>query len=668
VALPRRLHAEPEPMHPVQNDQGPLRIGDTYLSKYEIRALIGRGGNAHVYHGHDPFLGRDVAIKILHRAGGLTREMIYRGRTEARILVGLKHPNIVDVYDAGIDGDALYIIMERLLGRTFRDVLREQGRLEVIEVLELFAPIADAIELAHQKGVIHRDLKPENIFITPGNLPKVLDFGIAKIMDKDAFQTQRNMILGTGLYLSPEQLLGEAATRKSDIYALGLMGFEALLGRHACLLENRSLEPEVINYAQAFYKPKRLDKFDPLIPDYVAAMVHRAISKPPGQRFSTMKEVHQEICTSLSRYRGMLAQQKMELLRRDLSHAQAARSPLPPALAASDSLPSELKGTHEDPEKPSAGDHPFVPVAAASHRLRPGAAEAFQARPLATGSTDPIERHQVAPQGAAPHQIAPSSVRPTDSPARRNKNRSDRPSAWALTFQRRPRATPRTESGPLPRAEESPKTSSGRPALIGSLLARLPRLSDTPAPMTTIVARRPPSERRPPTRAPQKRPLRQMLFAGLVTGSLATGVLLALSFLRSTEPNPGPELGQSTAPAQPQQAATSNQVTNNQATDKQAAIDRQLAITTPPQPAAESDPPPFGPTPNPSSAPASNSAHAAESVNKTPPRPKDPSLDRRERHEALKDDTAREKTQKTKRTRKPAPEGVEPSLPDQIPF
>lgn len=304
--------------------EGPLRIGETFLDKYEIRALIGRGGYAHVYHGHYAWGRRDVAIKIIHRDGGLTPEMVYRGQTEAQVLMNdLKHPNIVEVSDAGIHRGALYIIMELLTGNPLRDVLIALGRLCAAQTLEIFIQIAGAMALAHKKGIIHRDLKPENIFITSGNHVKALDFGIAKIVGPDAWQTQKHLVVGTSLYFSPEQVVGDGPSPQSDIYALGLMLFEALLGRHLLLLENRSRDPRVLAWFHVNYKAPRLDELDPTIPGDVAGVVQQMVAKNPKQRFQTMGEVAAALRECLGRELERLAQLGKEPVRLELWHPKA---------------------------------------------------------------------------------------------------------------------------------------------------------------------------------------------------------------------------------------------------------------------------------------------------------------------------------------------------------
>jgi serine/threonine protein kinase len=270
--------------------EGPLRIGGRFL-KYTIQALLGTGGHAWVYQGHDPFLDVQVAIKILHRPGGVTKDMLRRGQAEAKLLYRLKHENIVNVLDAGItDEGLLYIVMELLEGETLRRLLLRKGRLALPDALPLFASIADGVEAAHAFKAVHRDLKPENIFVLDGQQPKVLDFGIAKVVDAAGWTTEKDVIHGTVLYMAPEQLHGEKATARADIYALGLIVFEALAGRHPLLLKNHRPTVKELTWMQLSLRPPRLDELDGRIPRQVARLVERMLLKVPEHRIATMAE------------------------------------------------------------------------------------------------------------------------------------------------------------------------------------------------------------------------------------------------------------------------------------------------------------------------------------------------------------------------------------------
>jgi serine/threonine-protein kinase len=269
-------------------EAGPVKVGELF-ERYQILKLIGQGGYASVYHARREFIDRDVAIKISNRS--ITREVFRRFQAEARLTNKLKHPNIVEVVDADVASSGhLYIVMELLLGQTFMEAQRQHGRLTVPEALLLCAQVAEGVEEAHRVGAIHRDLKPLNLFIVEGNRVKVLDFGIAKLADGDASSTQHDVIHGTMKYMSPEQMQGHDLTPRSDIFALGTILFELLIGQHPCLLENALPTVPQLGWAIATKLAPMLDELDPGIPRYVARAVQRALSKLPDQRFASMAE------------------------------------------------------------------------------------------------------------------------------------------------------------------------------------------------------------------------------------------------------------------------------------------------------------------------------------------------------------------------------------------
>ncbi|MEI9949944.1 MAG: serine/threonine-protein kinase [Pseudomonadota bacterium] len=281
---------------------GPLRVGARFLDKYEIRQQIGRGGQAWVYHGQHIFAAREVAIKVVHSARGMTHEMLERGKAEARALGKLDHPNIVVMHDAGVTDEGLfYIVMELLRGRSLRSALAAHGRFAIEEVLQLAICAAEAVQVAHDRGLIHRDLTPDNIYLTRDNRLKVLDFGIAKVLNEFGFTTHMDIVMGSILYMSPEQVQGLPLSSSSDICALGLMVFEMLIGQHpSLLLFERDLadrnEPHrratlaEIPPIQMHRMPPLLSELDPHIPMHLAQVVHRAIAKNPEARFSTMRD------------------------------------------------------------------------------------------------------------------------------------------------------------------------------------------------------------------------------------------------------------------------------------------------------------------------------------------------------------------------------------------
>ena len=205
-----------------------LPAGSTIAGRYAVGEVIGRGGMGEVRAGHDLRLDRDVAVKLLNPDVVALPKARERFEAEARAAARLTHPNIVVVYDSGEHEGVLFLVMERLPGRTLADEL-SRGSLSVERVRSVGADVLAALGAAHNAGVVHRDLKPGNVLLAADGTAKVADFGIAKAVG-DVDLTTTGILLGTPAYLSPEQLDGEVATPASDIYSVGVLLYEALAG------------------------------------------------------------------------------------------------------------------------------------------------------------------------------------------------------------------------------------------------------------------------------------------------------------------------------------------------------------------------------------------------------------------------------------------------------
>jgi len=253
----------------------------TKIGPYEIKGLLGAGGMGEVYLAWDPRLGREVALKRMTGPGAEDPEWRARFMSEARAVAGLRHPGIVAVHDILWEESAPYIVMERLEGETLREFLH-RGVIPEDTARTMWLKIVRALAAAHGQGLIHRDLKPENIFITREGDVKILDFGLAKRLDTlegdatVALQTSAGAILGTLTYLSPEQARGEAATRRSDVHALGLILLEMLTGKAAF---RRDTPAESL---------AAILKEDPLqgvsISPWAQRLLQSCLSKDPAQR------------------------------------------------------------------------------------------------------------------------------------------------------------------------------------------------------------------------------------------------------------------------------------------------------------------------------------------------------------------------------------------------
>jgi serine/threonine-protein kinase len=202
----------------------------TLDGRYHITERIAVGGMGEVYLAHDAVLAREVAIKVLHRSLAGDQGFVDRFRREARAAATLNHPNIVTVYDWGAVDGIYYMVMEYVHGRSVREILNARGALAPAQAAAVLDQTLAALEHAHAKGIVHRDLKPENILITTEGVVKLTDLGLARAF-ADAKSTRAGAVTGTVQYLSPEQIRGEPADPRSDLYALGIVGYELLTDR-----------------------------------------------------------------------------------------------------------------------------------------------------------------------------------------------------------------------------------------------------------------------------------------------------------------------------------------------------------------------------------------------------------------------------------------------------
>ncbi len=201
----------------------------TLDGRYHIVERIASGGMGEVFLAQDAVLAREVAIKVLHRSLAGDQAFVDRFRREARAAAGLSHPNIVAVYDWGAVDGVYYMVMEYVRGRATRDLLNASGRLEPAQASEVIRQTLLALENAHRQGLVHRDIKPENILVTTEGVVKVTDFGLARAY-ADGRQTEAGSVTGTVQYLAPEQIRGEPADPRSDLYSLGIVAYELLTG------------------------------------------------------------------------------------------------------------------------------------------------------------------------------------------------------------------------------------------------------------------------------------------------------------------------------------------------------------------------------------------------------------------------------------------------------
>jgi serine/threonine-protein kinase len=265
--------------------------------RYQVGELLGYGGMAEVHRGRDLRLGRDVAIKMLRT--DLARDATFqmRFRREAQNAASLNHPAIVAVYDTGEEtaptGETLpFIVMEFVNGRTLKEVLGVEGRLQPRRALEICADMCAALEFSHRHGIIHRDIKPGNVMLTQTGQVKVMDFGIARALASGVTtMTQTSAVIGTAQYLSPEQARGEAVDARSDVYAAGCVLFELLCGHPPFVGDS----PVSVAYQHVREAPPTPSDINPDVNPAVDAIVLKALSKNPLNRYQSAGEMRADL-------------------------------------------------------------------------------------------------------------------------------------------------------------------------------------------------------------------------------------------------------------------------------------------------------------------------------------------------------------------------------------
>ena len=275
------------------NAPGPW-TGRLLGGRYEVREVIGRGGMADVYLGVDARLGRQVALKILKSTLSSDPTFRNRFRLEAMSASKMSHPSIVRVFDAGDEDNGPagetppgsttpYIVMEHVEGHLLSTLMR-QGKLEERHILKVADGVLTALEVSHKAGIVHRDIKPANIMISGGGTVKVMDFGIARaVSDATGNLEQTTSILGTALYISPEQAKGEEPDTRTDLYSLGVVMYELLAGSPPFTSES----PVSIAYKHISEEPRPLREVNPGVSEDVALIVEAAMKKELQERFPT---------------------------------------------------------------------------------------------------------------------------------------------------------------------------------------------------------------------------------------------------------------------------------------------------------------------------------------------------------------------------------------------
>jgi beta-lactam-binding protein with PASTA domain len=269
-------------------------IETVVAGRYRIVGRVASGGMGEVFRAHDSVLGREVAVKVLHPQFAGDRGFVDRFRREARAAAVLNHPNIVGVYDWGVTENTYFMVMEYVRGHNLRTLLSRYGHLEPAQVADIASQVLSALDHAHGHGIVHRDVKPENILVTGDGLVKVADFGLARAFADATVSQAEGMVTGTVQYLAPEQVQGEPADPRTDLYATGVVMFELLTGDTPYSGETSV----AIAYKHLSERVPAPSTRQPTVPPEMDAVVLHATEKAAEDRPASARAMRQELLTA----------------------------------------------------------------------------------------------------------------------------------------------------------------------------------------------------------------------------------------------------------------------------------------------------------------------------------------------------------------------------------
>ncbi len=356
------------------------------IGRYELKREIGRGAMGVVYEARDPLLDRTVALKTIRlESAGSPEELAtfdQRFFAEARIAARLSHPGIVVIHDVGQDAASgeLYIAMECLEGRPLSEILKLSGPLPWREALRITGRLAEALHFAHARGVVHRDLKPANVMLLASGEPKIMDFGIAKTQTARLKLTSAGESLGTPLYTSPEQVLGQTVDGRSDLFSLGAVAYSLLTGRTAFAAESLT---RIVARVVAD-DPVPPSSLVPELPREVDRVIARALAKDPAERYPDGAALAEDVA-------DLLAGQPPRHAKQSPLPPAEGRSEPPHALPERGRLVAEMSASQTHPHEPLDLDEAFAALVEPSGRETEPATPAA-AQPSAERGPRPIPR------------------------------------------------------------------------------------------------------------------------------------------------------------------------------------------------------------------------------------------------------------------------------------
>ncbi len=383
-------------------------MSETVLGgRYVLIAQQGSGGMSVIYRATDRILGRTVAIKVL-RPSLMTQDPTFleKFKNEARSVANLSHPNIVTVHDVGQEGQTHYIVMEFVEGQDLKKIIKQLGAMPVDRVLHLAIQICAGIGYAHRSGLVHADIKPQNILVTPQDVVKVTDFGIAQALNDTQPQQRAEVVWGSPHYFAPEQARGEQPSPASDIYAIGIVMFEMLTGR----LPYTGANQQDLALAHIRERVPRVTELNPSVPESLANIVYKVMGKEANDRYRMADQLGHVLQNFKDKARDYTAQNNPNVPPAVPSQPPqvAPQIPMPPSGVGSRAvppMPASSEPTMKFSPAPSA-PQPYNPRAAAQGMMPNNPSPVQQPQPLEQRFTAPPPRFGDSSQQFSPRQYS----------------------------------------------------------------------------------------------------------------------------------------------------------------------------------------------------------------------------------------------------------------------
>jgi len=325
------------------------------LGEYQLLEMLGEGGMGAVYRARQESLARDVAVKILPERLTQNPRFVQRFYREARSAAGLVHPNVVQIYSLGQDEErgVHYFAMEYVRGKDLSQLIKSGVRFSIDQALTIVLQVAEALSAAAEAGIVHRDIKPANIMLTAKGQVKVMDFGLAKMVQHDSLEvTEAGTVVGTANYMSPEQGMGKELDFRTDAYSLGVVFYEMVAGRTPFKAD----DPSAVIYMHVYEEPKRPSQYNPKVPPSIDRLILRMMAKEPKDRFASPDQLLTEL----------------RKLKRALAGAPESAPAPRPGAARPAPTPASAPAPKAPPDRPrpAAASTPPRPVVAASLAVR----------------------------------------------------------------------------------------------------------------------------------------------------------------------------------------------------------------------------------------------------------------------------------------------------------